>query len=258
MGQPIGWEFKLKDIDNRVRQGRWNAERIRELVCRYPVMTVELVSHVTGIPAGTVRNQLRKLAALKQVRTQRRGMGEQYLYRAPGKGSLVHIDHELGRSEVWIALEAGAEEKGIELERELPIEFESSKGTVKPDWIFSIRQPEREKYFFTWEEDKGSMRGKDECLKKYEGMWQWRKEVCVATKGVNRWSINTIRVLTSAEDEKRMQALRETSFKAHPEGKISRMFLFTHRGLWDYREPWKLYEPIWVTGDDDRLRSILE
>lgn len=249
----INTNDKLK---NKIQQGRENRIRILEVVNMYPVMTPSLAAYITGIRLGTVQVQLMKLSARGEIAEQKRGLGEEYLYRKLGKGKLKQIDHMLGISEAWAALQRGAT-VGILVHDELPQEFVSTAGTVIPDLVFSVTAHGK-KRFFTWEEDKGSMRKKDECLAKYVGMWQWRKDYCYDTKGQNRWGIQNITVLTSAESDRRMHELQETANKAHPEGKLSRMFLFTSRERWSLTEPSKLLaEPIWLTAWDETPRKLL-
>ena len=145
------------------------------------------------------------------------------------------------------------------IEEETPKEFASSVGKVIPDLVFSLRQGPEAKRWYTWEEDKGSMRGKDECLSKYVGMWWWRKEYCYDTRGQNRWGISNLTMLTNAPDDRRMRELMDQSCKAHPEGKRSRMFLFTSRERWSMAQSWQLFmEPTWFTAWDERAQPLLK
>jgi len=243
---------------SKVRQGIENRQRILETVKSFPVVTASLIAYGTGIELKTVQNQLTRLAQDKVILAQSRGLGEEYLYRWKGLKPIKQQaqPHMLARAESWAALQKGVPAEWV-VEEGVLKEFVTSAGTVIPDLVFVLRNGETGKRsYFAWEEDLNSMRRKDECLSKYEGMWWWRKEFCFDTEGVNRWGIAGIIVLTNATDDRRMQELRETARAAHPQGKISKMFLFTSREKWNMHEPGKLYEDIWVNVKDDTPRCF--
>ena len=78
-------------------------------------------------------------------------MGEEFLYREAGKGRFKQADHLLATAEAWAALRKGAQAVGIEVEDELPKQFESSHGTTEPDLVFSLCARNEPKKFYTWE-----------------------------------------------------------------------------------------------------------
>jgi hypothetical protein len=90
-------------------------------------------------------------------------------------------------------------------------------------------------------------------------MWWWRHEQCRDPVKTNVWSIKTITVLTNTTTHRHMDKLRSLVRPAHPEGKISLMFLFTSRERWDRNDPSNLLTaPIWFSAKDTTPRRLVE
>src|SRR5262249_11062691 len=149
-----------------------------------------IMAYETGLRLKTIQHQLKQLADRGEIYKQRRGMGEEFLYRDAGKGRVKQIDHILSTADAWATVRKAASLLHIGLEDELPKEFTSSKGTTEPDLVFSLRAQD-EKNFYTWEEDLGSERGKEVFLKKLSLMWWWRHEHCHDRVHANVWGIKT-------------------------------------------------------------------
>jgi hypothetical protein len=151
---------------------------------------------------------------------------------------------------------------GLDVEDELPKQFASSHGTTEPDLVFSLRARTEPKKFYTWEEDLGSERGKKDFFKKLVCMWWWRHEQCRTADGTtspNVWGIRTITMLTNTTTDRHMEKLRSLVRPAHPEGKISLMFLFTSRERWSRKNATELFTaPIWFSAKENMPRRLVE
>ncbi len=250
---------------NKVQQGMLNRRRIKGIIREYPVITPSLITYETGIRLETVQYQLKRLHEQKQVFRQKRGLGEEFLYREVGKGYVKQDDHMESVAQDWSRVRKGAKLLQVLLADEMPKEFVSTKGTTVPDLVFSLLM--REKRFYTWETDLGNERGKEAFLKKLIGMWYWRREHCSefdpTTKRRqpkdNVWGIKTITMLTSTTTDRHMRNLINLVPASHPEGKVSEMFLFTSRERWwKFTDPRHLFtQPIWFDARHDQPRALV-
>jgi hypothetical protein len=253
-----------------------NRQVILSVVEQYRLITAPLIARLTELPLGTVQNNLTRLSEAKLISEQRISIHDPYLYWAKGKPAVSHIDHELSLSESRVALTMALRKRNGSIGRGClsdtefmgsgPVrKLEGAGKAVIPDWSLIIFDQGRRLYGF-WEEDKGTMRRKDdEYYEKYATYLAWRTKFCHDTNGVNPWGMKAFRVFTMVETDRRLETLRGIARTVSK----SSLFWFTSRARWcappfwketeDTVEYWKLgEESIWVTAKDDQPRRLTE
>lgn len=263
-------------ITNKVIKGLKARRSIAEAIQFLPVVSAELLADMLKILVGTVRNRLTKAKAQKQIRDAGYLEGVGHLYRVPKRGALSwQKDHAHNLAEAMAALKVCETHiAGLEVEPAEPKEFVTSLGSTKPDFVFWLSQDGRRR-FNTWEEDTGSLRGKDAYRERIEILLQWREDFCYGknpdgTRKPNDWGIGAVTVLFNTRTNKDAARLRETAREvsikfakridpktANP--KPSGMFYFTSREHWNLKsDPLALLQkPIWLTPLNDTPRSVL-
>lgn len=130
--------------------------------------------------------------------------------------------------------------------------YREIRAPVIPDGFFALTDKGQKMYFFL-EADRSTMT-QERFLRKMKAYWQFWKQ----GKHVQRFNIQSFRVLTITKSQERMMNLRELTRMADDHKKGSLMFWFTSETLYDIKSPDAVLGSIWQTPRDNSWHHILE
>ncbi len=126
--------------------------------------------------------------------------------------------------------------------------------TVIPDAYFCLQDGQDSMYFFL-EADRSTMTNDRFCQKlvSYYKFWQYE----IYRKPENRYQLPSFRVLTLTISKERRDNLRAVARTVDDKQRGTGLFWFLCEK--DYQDtPERLFEPLWQTARDDRMRGLLE